>query len=104
MFEEGKEINPIEIKIEDNKIQNIFEKFKNNKARFKLNGILFASSVKNTTERIFLQTTGLKSAKYALLNNEYKQIIGIINLNEIEKWKQQKKFHVGECYFLRTKR
>ena len=35
---------------------------------------------------MFLQTTGLKSAKYALLNNEYKQIIGIVNLKQIENW------------------
>ena len=40
----------------------------------------------NETEKIFLQTTGLKSAKYALLNEEYKQIIGMANLNQIENW------------------
>ena len=44
------------------------------------------SSVGNDTEKIFLQTTGLKSAKYALLNDEYKQIIRIANLNQIENW------------------
>ena len=33
-----------------------------------------------------MQTTGLKSAKCALLNEEYKQIIGIANLNQIENW------------------
>ena len=48
--------------------------------------MLIASSVQNDTEKIFLQTTGLKSAKYALLNNEYKQIIGIANLKQIENW------------------
>ena len=72
LLEEGKEINPIEIKIEDKKIQNIFEMYKNNKIRFKLNDILFVSSVLNKTENIFLQTTGLKSRKYILLNGDYK--------------------------------
>ena len=52
-FEDGKEINPIEIKIENNKIQNIFDRFEKNKIRFKLNGILFASSLKITLKKYF---------------------------------------------------
>ena len=89
-FGDGREISPIEIKIESNKIQNIFDKFKNSKIRFKLNGILFTSSVKNDTEKIFLQTTGLTGAKYALINDKYKQVIGVIKLNEIENWSEIK--------------
>ena len=94
-FEDGKEINPIEIKIENNKIQNIFDRFEKNKIRFKLNGILFASSIKNNTEKIFLQTAGLSSVNYALMNDKYKQMIGIINLNEIQNWSKMKKKHLG---------
>ena len=45
-----------------------------------------ASSVLNDTKKIFLQTTGLKSGKYALLNNDYKQIIGIFSLDQVENW------------------
>ena len=90
-FEDGKEINPIEIKIENNKIQNIFDRFEKNKIRFKLNGILFASSVKNNTEKVFLQTAVLSRAKYALINDKYKQIIGVINLSEIQNWSEIKK-------------
>ena len=86
MFEEGRDINPIEIKIEDNRVRNLFEKYKDSKVRFKLIGLLIASSVVNDTEKIFLQTTGLKSVKYALLNDEYKQIIRIANLKQIENW------------------
>ena len=86
VFEDEREINPIKIKIEDNRIQNFFDKYKNNKVKFNLNGLLIASSVQNDTEKIFLQTTGLKSAKYALLNDEYKQIIGAANLKQIENW------------------
>ena len=82
MFEEGRDINPIEIIMEDNRVRNLFEKYKDNKVRFKLIGLLIASSVVNDTEKIFLQTTGLKSAKYALLNDEYEQIIGIANLKK----------------------
>ena len=81
VFEEGRVINPIEIKIEVNRVRNLFEKYKDSKVRFKLIGLLIASSVVNGTEKIFSQTTGLKSAKYGLLNEEYKQIIRIVNLN-----------------------
>ena len=84
VFEDGREINPIEIK--DNRIRNFFDKYTINKVKFKLTGLLIASSVVNDTEKIFLQTTGLKSAKYALLNGEYKQIMGIVNLKQIENW------------------
>ena len=90
VFQEGRDINLIEIKIEDNRVRNLFEKYKDNKVRFKLIGLLVASSVVNDTEKIFLQTTGLNSAKYALLNDEYKQIIGIRNLKQIENWDAQK--------------
>ena len=86
IFEDGREKNPIEIKIEDNRIHNFFNKYKNNKVKFKLIGLLIASSVQNDTEKIFLRTTGLKPAKYALLNDEYKQIIRIANLKQIENW------------------
>ena len=72
VFEEGRDINPIEIKTEDNRARNLFEKYKDNKVRFTLIGLLIASSVVNDTEKIFLQTTGLKSAKFALLNDDYK--------------------------------
>ena len=86
VFEESRKINPIEIKIEDNRIRNFFDKYKNEKVKFKLIRLLVASSVQNDTEKLFLQTTGLKSTKYALLNDKYKQIIGIVNLNQIENW------------------
>ena len=86
VFEEGRDINPIEIKIEDNRVRNLFEKYKDSKVRFKLIDLLISSSVVSDTEKIILQTTGLKSAKYALLNGEYNQIIGIVNLKQIENW------------------
>ena len=81
VFEEDRDINLIETKIEDNRLRNLFEKYKDNKVRFKLIELLIASSVVNHTEKI-----GLKSAKYALLNDQYRQIIGIVNLNQIENW------------------
>ena len=61
-------------------MKNIFDRFDKNKIRLKLKGILFASTVKNNTEEIFLQKAGLSGAKYALINDKYKQIIGVIKL------------------------
>ena len=52
------------------------------------------STIINNTEKIFLQTAGLSGAKYALINDKYKQIIGIINLNETQNWSEIKK-HLG---------
>ena len=39
-----------------------------------------------TTQRNIFTDSIFKSAKYALLNDEYKQIIGIVNLKQIENW------------------
>ena len=90
MLEERRDINPIEIKVPDNRVRNLFEKYKDNKIRFKLIGLVIASSVANDTEKVSLQTTGLKSAKYALLSDKYKQIIGTANSKQIENWDAQK--------------
>ena len=69
----------------------MFEKHtQKNKTRFKLKGLLFSSSVKNDTEKIFLQTVSLSDAKFGLINEKYKQTIGVINLNKITSWSKIK--------------
>ena len=55
-FEEEAEINPIELKIESDKIQNILEKKKKYVAISRLEDLLFSSSMKNYTGKIFLTT------------------------------------------------
>ena len=52
-FDEEKAINPIDISIENNRIQNMFNKYARNKVRFALERILFSSSIKNDTDKIF---------------------------------------------------
>ena len=52
---------------------------------------MFASTVKINTGKVFLQTAGLSGAKYALINDKCKQIIGVINLNGIQNWSEIKK-------------
>ena len=38
-----------------------------------------------------METTGLTDAKYGLINDDFKQVIGMINLNQIENWNEIKK-------------
>ena len=53
-FEDNAGINPVEIKIENQKIQNMLEKYKKNSAKFSLEGLLFSSAIKYETEKIFV--------------------------------------------------
>ena len=69
-FEENSEINPTEIKIENEKIQLMFQKYNKYIIRFKLESLTFSSSIKNNTEKIFLVTNSLSNAKYSLINGE----------------------------------
>ena len=52
-FEENAEINPIEIKIENEKIQLMFQKYNKYIIRFKLESLIFSSLIENNTEKIF---------------------------------------------------
>ena len=80
-FEDDAETNPVEIKIENDKIQIMFEKYKKNSVKFRFEGLLFLSAIKNETEKIFVTVGGLIDAKYGLIN---RKAIGVINLNEIK--------------------
>ena len=46
-FEDEAKINPIEMTIENDKILNLFEKYRNNSVKFELEGLLFSISIKN---------------------------------------------------------
>ena len=80
-FENDAEINPVEIKIENDKIQNMFEKYIKNSVKFSVERMLFLSAIKNETVKIFVTVGGLINAKYGLIN---RKAIGVINLNEIK--------------------
>ena len=79
-------INWIEIKIENDTVKNMIEKYKKNQAKFTLEGLLFSSSVQNDTENFFITTAGLLDAKFSLIHGKIHQAIGVINLNEIDDW------------------
>ena len=50
-FEDNAEINHTEIKIENDKIQDMFEKYKKNPVKFTLEGLLFLSAIKNEQKK-----------------------------------------------------
>ena len=64
MFEEEKSLNPMEIRIENDRVQNILERYKKNAARFRLERILFSSGIKSKTDEIFLVGRRTADAKY----------------------------------------
>ena len=90
-FEDNAKINPIEIKIENEKIQNMFQKYKKRPVKFSLEVLLFSSKIKNETEKILVTVGGLMDAKYSLIRGKLYQKIGIINLNKIKNWSKVKK-------------
>ena len=94
-FEKKCKINPIKIKIENEKVQLMFQKFNKYIIRLKLESLIFSSSIKNNTEKILLVTNGLSDAKYSLINDELFQTIGVINLRDIENLEKIKKFFLG---------
>ena len=49
-FDVEAKINPIEIKIGNDKIQKMFKKYKKYPVKFMLEGLLFSSAIKNDTE------------------------------------------------------
>ena len=77
-FEDNAEINHIEIKIENGKIQNMFEKFTKTRSNSLSKGCFFQ------VKKISLTTNGLIDAKYDLINGKLYQTIGAINLNKIK--------------------
>ena len=57
--------------------------------------MLFSSTIKNETEKIFATVVGLMDAKYSLINGELHQTIYVINLRKIENWNKIKKSPLG---------
>ena len=91
-FQDNAEINSTEIKIENDKIQNMFEKYpKKSLSILAFKGCFFLRAIKTETEKIFVTVGGFMDAKYNLINKKLYQTIGVINLNEIKNWNKIKK-------------
>ena len=65
-------------KIENEKIQNMFEKYIKNPVKFTLEGLLFSSVIKNDKEKIFVikKKYLLIDAKYGVINGKLYQTLG----------------------------
>ena len=90
-FEEDAVINPIEIKIKNDRTQNMFDKYKKCAAKFILDELLFLSAIRNDRDNIFITVGRLVDAKYSITNGKIYQTIGMINLSEIENWDKMEK-------------
>ena len=81
-------LNPVKIELEDDRIVNILKKHKNTKYRLTSLGFLFLASIKNDTEQIFITCRELNEVKNSLINGKIYGLIGIIDVNKINNWKE----------------
>ena len=81
----------MKIELNDDRIINILKKHKSAKYRLTPLGFLFLVSVKNDTEQIFITYKELNDGKKSLINCKIYRLIGIIDLNKINNWKEGKK-------------
>ena len=79
-------LNPVQIEIEDNRVINVWKKYKNVLYKITPLGLLFLASVKNDTRQIFITGRELSGVKKPILNGKIYDIIAIIDLNKISNW------------------
>ena len=89
-FEVVGELYPIEITIYDDRIINIFKKYKHVVYKIIPFGLLFPATIENGTEEIFVLAKNLKEVKKFILNYKTFDIIGDIDLKKIPNWKEIK--------------
>ena len=85
-FELDDILNPLEIKINDDRILNILKKYKNVYYKLTPLGILFPASITNDTKQIFLTWRELNDVKKLLINGKIYSLIGKIDLQKINSW------------------
>ena len=74
--------------LEDDRIINILRKHKNIQYRLTPLTFLFSASVETDTEQIFVSCRELNDVKKSLINSKIYGLIGIIDLNKINNWKE----------------
>lgn len=82
-FIKYEQLNRMDIKIEDNRVINILKSKKNSTYRFIRIDLLFSSGIRNDTGQIFIVTNDFKKAKDSLRKEKIYEIVGVINLTEI---------------------
>ena len=76
-------LNPIQIKIEDDRILNVLKMYKNILYKITPLGLLFPASIKNDTKQIFIIGKELNGLKKSPLNGNVYDLISVIDLNKI---------------------
>lgn len=82
-FIKYEQLNRMDIKIEDNRVINILKSKRNSTHRFIRTDLLFSSGIRNDTGQIFTVTNGFKKAKDSLRKGKIYEIVGVIDLTEI---------------------
>ena len=83
-------LNPVQIKIKDDRVLNILNKYKN--ATYKLTplGILFPALIENNTEQVLITCRNINKVKKALINSKIYSLIGITDLKKINNCEEIK--------------
>ena len=79
-------LNPIYISITSNSLIQKLTKYRKYRYRFVLQSLLFSSNIENDTDAIFRTCDGLNNANTALVDLDFKNILGICYLNQIKDW------------------
>ena len=89
-FELRHQLNPIEIKMDDDEIINSLKNYKRPTYKFTTTSLLFPASIENDTNQVFVTSPELNKAKIALINSKMLNILGVINLDKINNWEKIK--------------
>ena len=77
-FQLHNQLNPVQITINNDRVLNIFKRYKNSYYKLTPIGLLFLSSVQNDTKQTFVTYSELNNAKVALINGKISNILGVI--------------------------
>ena len=83
-------LNPIQIEIKDDTVTNILKKYRNVVYKITLLRILFPASITSDTTQIFVLGKKISGVKKSILNKKIFDIIGVIDLNKTNNWKDIK--------------
>ena len=84
-------LSPIQIEIKDDRLTNIFKKYKNVVYKITPLGIFFPASVTNDTNQVFFLGKKLSGVKKTILHKKLFHILAVIDLNKINNWNDIKR-------------
>ena len=85
-FHQYNKLNPVEVSIQNSKVNIYLNRFSHYKYRFIRNNLLFTSSLTNDTNIICVTCNRLNDAKYTLINGGKIKAWRVVNINQIELW------------------